>query len=244
MELVAQLREQFRKKVSALRTQGFLPAELYGYGTANLHLSVSTKEFRKVYTSAGENTLVNVSVDGVMYPSLITDVAVHPVSGDPLHADFYRVRMDQVLETKVPLIFTGESPAIKNLGALLVKTVQELPVEALPTDIPRSITVDISSLVELGNSIHVSDLVIPNGVKVLIALKTVVATVKAKMTEEEEAALQAKGAVETVKVEVEEKKEERAAAKEATDAAATPGGAATPATKGAAKPAAKATEKK
>lgn len=225
MELKAEKREKFGRAVTALRKAGFLPAELYGRGLQNQHLTLSLKDFKKIYKEAGEHTVVTVVVDGKKVPTIINDVSFDYLSGEPTHADLYQIRMDEKIQAKVPLEFTGEAPAVKNLGGVLVKTIQEIPVEALPDKIPHSFVVSVDGLVEIGNSIHLSDLAIPADVKALIDLKTVIVTIKAKMTEEQEAALAAEANPETVKVETEEKKAERDAEKAAEAPA---GGAAAP----------------
>ncbi len=213
MDLKATVREKFGKDNKAIRKAGFLPAELYGRGIANMHLSLSLKDFKKIYKAAGENTVINVTVDSNKVPVLIYDVIADYLTDEPAHVDLYAVKMDEKIQAKVPLEFFGESPAVKNFGGVLVKTVQEITVEALPDHIPHTLKVDLSKLVEIGNSIHLNQLNIASDVKVLIDMNTVVATVKAKMTEEQEAALSASSSVETVKVETEEKKLERDAKK-------------------------------
>lgn len=216
IELKAEKRDKFGRAVKALRKADLVPAELYGKGVENLHLSVPIKEFKKVYKAAGENTIVNIMVDGKKYPTLIHDVAFDYLSGAPTHIDLYKVDMTEKIQTKVPLEFVGVSEAVKSAGGVLVKSVQELPIEAMPDKLPHSISVDISKLAEIGNKISVDELVIPADVKVLVDGKTVVASVIAKVTEEQEAALRAEGAApEEVKVETEEKKAEREAAKAA-----------------------------
>lgn len=218
IELKAEKRDKFGRGVKALRSAGFVPAELYGKGVENMHISLPMKDFRKVYKSAGENTIVSIVVDGKKYPTLIHDVSHDFLSSEPIHVDLYKVDMSEKIQTKVPLEFVGESGAVKNFGGVLVKSVQELPIEAMPDKLPHSISVDISRLAEIGNKISVDDLVIPAEVKVLVEGKTVVASVIAKVTEEQEAALRAESAdLSAVKVESEEKKNEREAAK-ATEA--------------------------
>ncbi len=219
MELKAQKREKFGKIVSTLRATGLIPAELYGKGVNNLHLTLGKNEFKKVYKLAGENTVVTIVVDGNKFPTIIHDVSHDYLTSEPTHVDLYQVRMDEKIQTKVPLEFIGESSAVKNGVGILVKALHELPVEALPGDLPHSIKVEVSGLAEVGNSISVKDLPIPSDVKVLIDANFSVVTIKAKMTEEQEAALQAAGNLEEVKVESEEKKAEREAAKAATEAA-------------------------
>ncbi len=227
MDLQVQKRETLGTRVKNLRKQGFIPAELYGKGLENLHVSIPAKEFKKALKEAGENTVVTVLLDGTKYPVLINDVSYHPVTNDFRSVDLYRIRMDEKLKVGVPLEFVGISSAVKEKNGVLVRPLQELEVEALPMDIPRDIKVDVSTITEIGQTILVKDLDIPKGVRVLVDADAVVATVTAKITEEEELAMQQKsaGGVEEVKVETEEKKAEREAGK----AAAAPEGGAAPA---------------
>src|SRR3990167_654710 len=195
MELVAEKREVFGRAVRQLRIQGLIPAELYGHGLPNLHLSIPAKEFLKVLKEAGENTVVTVVVGSEKLPALIYDVARHPVSDEIVSVDLYQVRMDEKIKAAVPLEFTGEAPVVKEAVGLLVKSMHEVEVEALPADLPREITVDLGGLTELGQSIYAKDLSVPAGVKIVVDLETVVVA------------------------ETEEKKAERDAQKEASSSA-------------------------
>lgn len=213
MELTAQKREAFGREAGALRSEGVLPAELYGHGSENMHLSVMIKEFSRVFKEAGENTVVEIVVDGKKHPALIYDVQFHPVTDEVLHADFYEVRMDEKIKANVPLSFIGDAPAVKEKAGVLVKAMHEVEVEALPGDLPHDIKVDLSALDDIGKSIHVGDLTALKGVELLVESETVVVTVTAQMTEEEEAALAGTTEVSEVKVETEEQKAEREAQK-------------------------------
>jgi large subunit ribosomal protein L25 len=191
---------------------------------ANLHLTAPAKEFKKVLKEAGENTIVSAILDGKKYPVIIHEVVRDGVSGDILNVDLYQIRMDEKIKLMVPLEFVGISLAIKEKNGLLVKSLQEVEVEALPMDVPHTLQVDISKITEIGQSLYVKDLDLPKTVKALFASETVVATVTAKVTEEEELAKQqeAGAGVETVKVETDEKKAERDAAKAVAEAGAAP----------------------
>jgi len=210
MELQVQTRDKFGKSVKALRAQGLIPAELYGRGIENVHLSIPVKDFKKVFKSAGESTMINVVLDGKKRPALIYNIATDPVSDDILNVDFYQVRLDEKIKIKTPLVFIGESEGVKN-GGILVKALQEIEIEALPGNIPSSLEVDLAKLAEIGQSVYVKDLKIPAEVKVLVDLETVVATVTEPMSEEEEAALSQTVDVSAIKSETEEKKTEREA---------------------------------
>jgi len=222
MELTVQKRDMLGRGVKALRGQGLIPAELYGRGLENLHLSVPKKEFKKVFKAAGENTIVNVLLDGKNMPALIQEVTYNFLTDDIESVDLYQVRMDEKLKVGVPLEFVGVAPAVKEKNGLLVKSLQEMEVEALPADLPHDLKVDLSKLVDIGQSIYVKDLAVPANVRFLVSPDTVVATVTAKLTEEEELAMRqaASGGVEAVKVETEEAKAERDATKAATGEAA------------------------
>ncbi len=215
MELAVQKREKFGKEVKALRREGFIPAELYGHGLENLHLSVPVKDFQKLFKQAGESTLITIAVGGDMRPAMIHDVSRDPITDEITSIDFYQVRLDEKIKVKVPLSFAGDSSAVKEKGGLLVKSMHEIEVEALPGSIPHSIEVDLTIIKDIGESVRVGDLKFPSGVKTHVVAETVVATVTEKPKEEEVvAALEA--SVESVKVETEEKKAERAAKKSET----------------------------
>lgn len=226
MELIAEKRNVLGKAVRALRMQGLIPAELYGRGVKNEHLTVPAKEFVKVLKSAGENTLIQLHVGDDRHPVMIHDVAYHPVTDDVTAIDFYEVRLDEKIKVKVPLAFVGQAPAVKEKGGVLIKAVQELEVEALPASIPHTIDVDIQTLSDVGQSIYVKDVKLPEGVRVIIAPETVILSVVEKVSEEKEQQLAAQVDVTAIKAEVEEKKAERAAA--APEAKGGEGGATAP----------------
>lgn len=205
-------RTTFGKANKSIRKEGGIPAEFYGHGMKNETLVVDRKEFQKVFKQAGENTVINLVLDGKKQPCLVYNVQYDTVSGDIIHIDFYGVRMDEKLRTMVPLEFIGESPAVKELGGILNKAVAEIEVEALPADLPHSFTVDISGLVELNQSVYVKDIKASKNVKILMDADTAVVTVTEPAPEEETAPPVVD--VSEVKVESEEKKAEREAGKE------------------------------
>lgn len=211
MDLTVRNRERFGKAAKALRKQGLIPAELYGHGISNLHLTVDAKEFRKIFREAGENTVITLCIDGEKRPALIHDVERDYLGGEVIHVDFYQVRMDEKLKAHVPIEFIGEAPAVKVLGGILNRTISEIEVEALPADLPHRLTIDLSPLMEMNQSVYVRDIPIPAGVKILVDPETVVATVAPPIEEEVAAAPPTAeiSEVSEVKVETEEKKMER-----------------------------------
>src|SRR3989338_6629812 len=146
IELNADVRMVLGGKVKALRKSGYIPAVLYGKGQESIPLQVPVKDFGKALKEAGESTLVYLNVGGQSYPTIIHDVAKDTLTDGILHADFYKVRLDEKIKTNVPVVFVGESPAVKDLGGIFVRNVNELEVEALPQNLPHELKIDISAL--------------------------------------------------------------------------------------------------
>jgi len=121
-------------------------------------LQIPVKDFAKAFESAGESTLVYINVDGQAYPVIIHDVSRDPVTDDVIHADFYKVRLDEKIKTNVPVEFVGEASAVKDLGGIFVRNVNELEVEALPQDLPHELTIDISVLKLFGDKVTIGDI--------------------------------------------------------------------------------------
>ncbi len=215
MELAVQTRENLGKKMNALRKSGLIPAEFYGHGMKNEHLAVKVDEFRKVFKEAGESTVVNLSLGNKKFPALIYEVKEDPIRGEIMHIDFYGVRMDEKITAKVPVIYQGEAPALKEKGGVLNETVHEVEVSALPGDLPHSFEIDITSLKEIGDSLYVKDLKIPKGVEILLDSELPLIGIAAPRVEE--VAPVAPVDLTEVKVESEEKKAEREAEKAAEE---------------------------
>ncbi len=219
-ELKAKPRTELGKKTNAIRRAGFLPAVIYGEGVPSQSIAVLYKDFEKVYKEAGESTLVKLDVDGKSYNVLIHDITHHPLKGTSLHADFYAVRMDKEIRTKVLVVFVGESPAVKSEGGILVKVLKEIEVEALPQNLPHELKADLSRLDTIQSRLLVKDIPLPEGVKVHVDPEEVVALVEPPRTDEELATelevKPAEGVVEVV-TEQEVKRAERAAKGEAVE---------------------------
>jgi len=190
-----------------------LPAVVYGEGTKSKSIAVPMRDFEKVHREAGETGLVTLNVEGQKPLNvMIHDIAHDALTGKPIHADFYSVRMDKEIERRVPFVFTGEPPAVKNEGGILVKVMHEVEVKALPKDLPHELTVDVSGLGAIGKKIYMKDISVPKGVTVRADEDDVVALIEAPRSEEELAELQAAAAPEVaeVKTEQEVKAEEKA----------------------------------
>ncbi len=216
LNLSAKVRNEKGKKVRSLRTRGILPAVLYGPGIKNLNLEVGEKEFEAAYKKAGSSSLISLNLkdQGKKFLVLIHSVQHDPLNGRPVHIDFYQPKLEEEVEAAVPLVFKGEAPAVKNLQGTLVKEISELEVKAKPQQLPRQIEVDISSLKTFEDSIKISDLKVPEGVKILKEEEEIVALVTPpeKVEEELEKPIEEKPEVE--KVGEKEKKEEETEKKE------------------------------
>lgn len=216
-ELTAKIRETLGKKVKSLRKKGIIPAVLYGEKVKSIPLEVNYKEFEKVYEEAGESTIIKLKVQSPKSKVADKNVLIYDVSRDPvsdkfIHVDFYEVKMDKPITAEVPLVFEGEAPAVKNLEGVLIKNITEIEVEALPANLPHEIKVDISILNTFDDLIHIKDLKIPEGVKVLVNPEEIVALVSPPRSEEELKTLEEKVEEKVEEVKVVEK--EKAAAGE------------------------------
>lgn len=173
--LKAEDRNLFGKALKGPKAAGQLPVVIYGPKEAPQNFFVETKEFKKVFRDAGESSIVTLATPAGEKDTLIKEVAMHPVSGEPVHVDFYVIEKGKKVEVAVPLVFVGEAPAVKNLNGTLVKVLHELEIEAMPKDLPHEIEVDISSLVDFDSRILVKDLNIPKGVEVKVDSEETVA---------------------------------------------------------------------
>lgn len=173
-------------KLDLLRKEGRLPAVFYGKKEASTPISVSKIDFLKAWKEAGESTVINLETPNGVVESLIHDVDFDPVTGNPRHADFYVFEKGHKVKIDIQLEFVGVSPAVKDLGGVLVKVMHEVKVEAMPKDLPHNIEVDISSLTSFDSQILAKDLSLPNGVELIENGEEVVALVSAPREEKEE----------------------------------------------------------
>jgi large subunit ribosomal protein L25 len=187
-----------------------ISAVVYGPDVTNASIELDYAEFKKVLKQAGESSLIELNVEGEKEKRL---VLVHEIQKDPvedyfIHIDFLQPNLKEETEAEVPLVFEGESPAVKDLGGTLVKNMSEIEVSALPQDLPHEIKVSLESLKTFEDRILVKDLVLPNNVKATANPEEIVALVAAQENVEEELASEIKENVEDVEKVEKEKKEE------------------------------------
>lgn len=166
-----------------LRRSGSVPCVVYGNG-AQTTLQCEERALHKAFVQAGESTLVELAFDGSTLPVLFKEVSFDPVSGREIHADFYAVNMKEEIETQVPLHFEGESPAVKDLQAILVTPHTHVTVRCLPGDLPHALAVSIAGLAAYHDVVTVSQITLPKGVTVTEPADTVIATVQEQRKEE------------------------------------------------------------
>lgn len=215
LSLAAKTREITGKRVKDVRAAGDVPAVLYGHGVNARTLAVPASEFRKVYAKAGSSSLVDVTIDGgTSVKAIIHEVQPNPLTMQPIHVDFHQVRMDEKMTARIPLVFMGESDAVKTLGGSLMKSLDSVEVECLPADLPHELTVDISTLKTFEDDITVASLPLPKGVEVVTEGHLTIASVTPPLTAEQLAKMEESqvGDVSAVKAAADEKKAEAEAA--------------------------------
>lgn len=211
LTLAVEKRELSGAKAPALLRAGSIPAVVYGAHQEATPITLDARAFSKVLREAGEATIVSLSGLGEALPTLIHEVDLDPLTSLPRHVDFYAVTKGEKVEINIPIEFVGESPAV-SAGANLVKVLHELEVKADPMNLPQSITVDVSTLVALGDKIHAGDVKLPSGVTLVGEADEVIALAQEVV---EEKAEEAPADLSSIEVEKKGKEEEAAAEGEA-----------------------------
>src|SRR5262245_1310094 len=155
------------KQVSQLRRQGLLPAVIYGPGVKPQSIQLNTREASKVLRRVHGAELIDLELDGQSRKVLVHDLQRDSLRGDFVHADLYVVDMARPIRVHLPIHLVGSSPAVVSLSGVLVRGLSDLEVECLPADLIKKVEVDLSVLKEIGNSIHVRDLVLPTTITIL-----------------------------------------------------------------------------
>lgn len=210
-------RDLLGRKVKKLRASGQLPATVYGKKVKSVSITVPSDAFAKTYSEAGETGLVELSVNGSVRPVLIHHVQKDPVTGSILHVEFHQVDLKEKVHADVPLVLVGESPAVTEKKGVLLTILDEVEVEALPTDLMDKIDVDVRGLSEVNQEVRVGDLKVLGSITVLTDPTLTVVKVGSLITRQAEAEAAA---------------EEAAKAAETAAAAEGEGGAAAPSAEG------------
>ena len=209
LSLKTKIREKTGKKVKKLRQKGILPAVLYGPKIKNISIEIDFKEFENIYKEVGESSLISLQVNNDKFSVLIHEVKKDPLTGKPIHADFYQPILTEEVEATVSIVFQGEALAIKELGGTLVREISEIQVKALPQNLPHEIKVNIDGLKTFDDEILVKDLKLPEGVTVQRNKNEIVAVVTPPETEKVEEELEKPIEEKVEEVEEAEEKEEK-----------------------------------
>lgn len=175
--LVATKREVIGKQVRGLRGNGQTPAVVHDHGKQSLHITVEEKELKKAYHAAGKHHPILLTIDGKKYTTLVKDVTFKPATNLVFHTVFQSVKANETVKANIPIQLTGEVPAEK-ASLLVLQSLVEVEVEALPKNLVDSIEVDASSLAEAGDTITVAELQVPEGVTILSDPEQTIATVE------------------------------------------------------------------
>ncbi|MBN1794974.1 MAG: 50S ribosomal protein L25/general stress protein Ctc [Candidatus Omnitrophica bacterium] len=187
-----------KESCKKLRAEGLVPAVVYAGGKEAVLLAVPAREMQRILHGEGStNAIINLMIkeNGASQEKtvIIKEVQFNPVKDDMVHIDFQEISLTEKLTVNVPVVEKGEPIGVRRDGGILEHSTRELEIECLPTQIPESIVVDVSNL-EIGDSIHLKDIVLPEGVEVLDSLETTLFSVMAPRLEEEPVAAAAEEA--------------------------------------------------
>jgi len=197
IKLEAQIRTKENGKPKKIRSQDFIPAVLYGPGADNKNLKIKKIDFERVFSQAGESSLIDLTISKEKpVKVLVKEVQKDPLKDKIIHIDLYQVDMNKKITTEIPLHFIGESAAVKELGAVLVRDIDSVEVECLPGNLVSHLDVDLSVLKNFHDAIKINDLKLPAGMELVNETNDIVVNViepKAEVEEVPAAAIPAEG---------------------------------------------------
>jgi large subunit ribosomal protein L25 len=165
INLAVDKRDLLGKKVKQLRASGKIPAVIHDHGKPSVHISIDELGLKKAYSKAGRHHAVKLNVDGQRYTTIVKEVVNVPASSSISHAVFQAIKADEKVTAEVPLKLVGEIPAEK-ANLLVLKNLEHITIEALPKDLIDVVEVDATSLEEIGNKLHVSDVKLPEAITI------------------------------------------------------------------------------
>ena len=147
-----------------LRADDRIPGVVYGHGMDPVSVSVGRRDLRVALSgAAGLNTILDLTVDGEVYPTLVKDIQRHPVKRNVQHVDFIQVNLNEEVTVSIPVRLEGEAKAVEAEGGLVDLTMNELEVVTTPRNIPDEVVVDITEM-DMDSTIRVADITLPAGV--------------------------------------------------------------------------------
>ncbi len=160
-------RTEVGRKVKKIRKSGLIPATIYGKSIKSASISVQHDTFAKLYEETGETGLIELTVGDTMHPVLVHSLQVNPVTREMLHIEFHRVDLKEKVKANIAIISKGEAKAVAEKAGVFLQVLQEVEVEALPTQLPEHIEVDVTPLEKINDQITVADIHVPAGVTIL-----------------------------------------------------------------------------
>lgn len=193
LEMSAARRTVTGKKTRFLRREGKIPGNIYGHDMASTAVQVNAAALHRLLARATPTTLVYLKLEDAAqpYPVMVREVQREPRTGAILHVDFYQVRMSERIRTEVPIHVVGTAPAVRSGIGTLTLNRRTIEVEALPTDLPGALEVDVSGLEAVHDTVFVRDLRAPRGVTIHADPDEPVASIATARTEAEEAEAEA-----------------------------------------------------
>lgn len=187
IRLEAAPRAVLGKQVRALRRQGFTPANVYGRGLNSLALQAPTPALTRLLREAGRSNIVTLAVEGEKKsrPVLIRVVQRSAITDALLHVDFYQVSLTEKMILDVPVALSGQAPAVRDHGGIMLHMLDRVSVRCLPTAIPAHLEASLSALTAIDSTLHVGDLQPPPDVEILTDPEVVIARVAAPAVLEE-----------------------------------------------------------
>jgi large subunit ribosomal protein L25 len=180
--LTAQSRKGTGKGAArTLRRQALIPAVFYGPEVEPVHLSLNYRDLEKlIKTGAGENVIIDLAIETgestLSHRAMLKEIQLDPVKQTILHVDLYEISMDKKIEVEVPITLTGTAKGVSDEGGILQQVSRTLEISCLPDNIPDAFELDVTEL-NIGDSLHVSDLKIPQDIEVLVEGELTIATV-------------------------------------------------------------------
>ena len=198
-ELVVTRREAMGKAAKHLRNAGLIPANIYGHHEASEAVQIDGAAFAALRRARKTANIIALRMDGGsrVQTALVRHIQRNPINGKILHIDFFRVNLTERVTTKVPLHVTGEAPGVKNENGVLLHLLDALEVECMAQDIVESFEVDVTSLEHIDDTLHASDVKLPDGFKLITDPEegiVKIAATRAEKVEEVEAAAAAPAA--------------------------------------------------
>jgi len=186
-KLKAEKRTICGRKVKNLRKEGLIPANVYGKKTASVSISLKKEEFQKVFSDVGETGIVKLNIEGEKEKRLILiqNLQRDPLSGETLHVDLRQILLTEKISAKVPVVLSGEAPAVQQKLGILIQTISEIEVEALPLDLPENFVVEVNKLANVGDQVLLKNLAFDRTkVKPSLEEETVLARIEPLAAEE------------------------------------------------------------